>query len=202
MTLVRAIVARNRSQVAQLIDTSPQLATAQADMGATRQTSTPFYFDEIQHYLYKGDTAVHMAAAAHEPDFVHLLVARGADVGVGNRRGAQPLHYAADGIPGSPCWNPVGQAEVITLLIASGADPNASDKSGVRPLHRAVRTRCAQAVRALLEGGAEPGLANGNGSTPLQLATSMTGRGGSGSAEAKEQQEAIVELLTTRVTTT
>jgi hypothetical protein len=77
----------------------------------------------------------------------------------------------------------------------AGADPNASDKSGVTPLHRAVRTRCASAVRALLDGGADARQTNSRGSTPLQLATRTTGRGGSGSAESKAQQEEIVYLL-------
>src|SRR5262249_37413720 len=50
--------------------------------------------------------------------------------------------------------------------------------SGVTPLHRAVRTRCAAAVRALLDGGADPRRKNKNGSTPIKLATQHTGRGG------------------------
>src|SRR5205814_1829037 len=112
-----------------------------------------------------------------------------------NRRGAQPLHYAADGIPGSDAWRPAAQAAVVAALIAAGADPNATDKSGVAPLHRAVRTRCSAAVRALLEGGADPRRTNKSGSTPIKLATQPTGRGGSGSADAKEQQALIVQLL-------
>jgi ankyrin repeat protein len=62
-------------------------------------------------------------------------------------------------------------------------------------LHRAVRTRCAPAVRALLDGGADARRTNKSGSTPMQLATQMTGRGGSGSPEAKAQQALIVQLL-------
>jgi ankyrin repeat protein len=46
----------------------------------------------------------------------------------------------------------------IAHLIEAGADPNPTDKSGVTPLHRAVRTRCAAAVKALLEAGADPRL--------------------------------------------
>lgn len=76
-----------------------------------------------------------------------------------------------------------------------GADPNAIDKSGVAPLHRAVRNRCAAAVRALIDGGADPRTPNKNGSTPLLLATQNTGRGGSGSAAAKAQQKEILRLL-------
>ena len=71
-------------------------------------------------------------------------------------------------------------------------DPNAIDKSEVTPLHRAVRTRCAAAVSALLDGGADPRRTNNRGSTPVQLATRTTGRGGSGSPEAKAQQAEIL----------
>src|SRR5438445_771348 len=62
-------------------------------------------------------------------------------------------------------------------------------------LHRAVRTRCAAAVEALLAGGAEPRGRNNSGSTPLHLAVQNTGRGGSGTPHAIEQQKQIIELL-------
>ena len=104
---------------------------------------------------------------------------------------AEPLHYAAD----TNHWSPAAQAETISYLIAAGADPNAVDASGVAPLHRAVRTRSSAAVRALLEGGANPRQPNKSGSTPMLLATQTTGRGGSGSAQAREEQAAIVKLL-------
>jgi ankyrin repeat protein len=124
-----------------------------------------------------------------------LLIDSGANVRARNRHGAEPLHSAASGQPGQGNWNPAAQAETIALLIESGADPNAADKHGVAPLHRAVRTRCAAAVRALLNHGADPALKNGGGSTPLKLATMTTGRGGSGSTKAKEQQKLILALL-------
>jgi ankyrin repeat protein len=65
----------------------------------------------------------------------------------------------------------------------------------VTPLHRAVRNRCAAAVGALLEGGADAGRKNKSGSTPLQLALLSTGRGGAGTAAAKAQQAEIIRLL-------
>jgi ankyrin repeat protein len=88
-----------------------------------------------------------------------------------------------------------GQAATIAILIEAGADPNSLDKSGVAPLHRAVRTRCAAAIEALLEGGADACARNKSGSTPLLLASQNTGRGGSGSPEARAQQEEILRLL-------
>jgi ankyrin repeat protein len=89
----------------------------------------------------------------------------------------------------------MAQAATIALLIEAGADPNATNKNGAAPLHRAVRTRCAAAVEALLAGRADPRLKNKSGSVPMGLAERTTGRGGSGSPEAKAQQEEIVRLL-------
>jgi ankyrin repeat protein len=126
---------------------------------------------------------------------VRTLAGMGAGVRSRNRRGAEPLHYAADGLPGSPAWNPLAQATTIASLVEAGADVNAVDKGGATPLHRAVRTRCAAAVRALLDCGADPHQPNKNGSTPIRLATRTTGRGSSGSPESKAQQAEIVRLL-------
>ena len=195
MTLVRAIVADDAATVLRLLATSESLASARAGEGATRAAATDYYLAGIGHYLYAGDTALHIAAAAYQLPVARQLLTMGADVGARNRRGAQPLHYAADGSPRSPHWNPAGQAAIIACLIKAGADPNATDKSGVTPLHRAVRTRCAAAVSALLDGGADARRKNKAGSTPMQLATWTTGRGGSGSAEARAQQQEIVRLL-------
>ena len=195
MSLVRAIVAGNATAVSRLVANSPALARAYFDKGATRQAAAAYYLDEIEHYIYMGDTALHIAAAAYRQAIVRKLITSGADVHARNRRGAEPLHRAVVGLPGSRTWNPRAQAATVACLIKAGADPNAVDNSGVTPLHRAVRTRCAAAVRALLEGGADVQRKNKNGSTPLLLATQSTGRGGTGSREAKAQQHVILHLL-------
>jgi hypothetical protein len=197
-TLIRAIVAGDAAAVSRALAASPLLATTAAREGASRQSASSFYLKEIGHYLYVGDTALHVAAAAYRPPIIRALVAAGADVSASNRRGAQPLHYAADGQPGSLRWNPVAQAEAIVCLIEAGADPNAADKNGATPLHRAVRCRCAAAVRALLDGGADPQCENRNGSTAAKLARWNTGRGGSGSPESRAQQGEILRILQTR----
>lgn len=181
-------------EVSRRLTATPRLATAAAEVGAARNGAPDFFFAEIAHYYYAGDTALHMAAAAFRRPIAKLLVAHGADCHARNRRGAQPLHYAAD----ANRWEPVAQAETIEYLLSAGADPNAFDKSGVAPLHRAVRTRSLPAVRALLDGGADPTARNKAGSTPLHLAVQTTGRGGSGSEHAREQQEGIIEILLER----
>jgi ankyrin repeat protein len=195
MKLIRTIVVGDDALATRLLTENRALGRARFERGATREAAIDSWFEEITHYVYAGDTALHMAAAAYRPGIVRTLVGMGADVRAKNRHGAEPLHYAADGMPGSRAWNPAAQAMAIACLIEAGADPNALDKRGVAPLHRAVRTRCAAAVKALLDAGADPGLKNKHGSAAILLATQNTGRGGSGSPEAKAQQQAIVELL-------
>jgi hypothetical protein len=155
VALLRSI-ARGDAAAADTIAASPELVLQPIVGGATRDDAASWYLAEIEHYVYAGDTPLHIAAAAYRSDLVPVLLAQGALVSAKNRRGAEPLHYAADGGPNLPTWNPQAQAATITCLIEAGADPNALDKSGVAPLHRAVRTRCSAAVRALLAGGADP----------------------------------------------
>ena len=182
MTLIRAIASRDEQKASRLLDASPGLAQQVSKIGATRQVSTAYYFKEIEHYVYAGDTALHIAAAAYARESAKKLLAKGANVRARNRRGAEPLHYAVDGIPSSHTWNPTAQEAIVECLIEAGADPNSADKSGVTPLHRAVRTRCAAVVRMLLANGADPRRKNGSGSSS------------SGGSEHRTWGERIVSL--------
>jgi Ankyrin repeats (many copies) len=193
--LVDAIVANDDALFSKLIHVSPALATASFSQGATRQAPSPSFLKEIGHYIYSGDTALHFAAASYRHKMADKLIKAGANVRAKNRRGSEPLHAAAFGSPGSTRWDPAAQAATIACLIDAGADPNAQNMDGATPLHRAVRTRCAGAVRALLDHGANPAIVNKNGSTALNLALFTTGRPGSGSPEAKAQQQEILLLL-------
>ncbi|HZT07742.1 MAG TPA: ankyrin repeat domain-containing protein [Chloroflexota bacterium] len=195
MILMRGIAAGDAAVVAQSLASSRALASSSLRQGATRQSAHDYFFHEIAHYLFAGDTPLHIAAAAHRKAIVSDLLSMGADVRARNRRGAQPLHYAADGMPGSGHLDLNAQRETVIALLEAGADPNATDKGGVTPLHRAVRNRCSSAVRALIDGGADVSRPNGSGSTPMQLAHWTTGRGGSGSSSAKAEQKVIVQLL-------
>jgi ankyrin repeat protein len=194
LNFIRHVIDGEAESVGDHLRANPELATKPSSVGASRKESAPFFFDSICHYLYAGDTALHMAAAAFSRPMAELLVAHGADHRARNRRGAQPLHYAAD----TNRFDPTPQANVIAYLLSIGSAPNALDKSGVAPLHRAVRTRSEPAVRALLDGGANSRQLNHAGSTPLHLAVQTTGRGGSGTDEALQQQAAIIRLLLER----
>jgi ankyrin repeat protein len=195
LALFGAIASGDHRGVTRPLDEAPGLATWPIRIGATRQNPETYFLPSIRHYVYAGDTTLHVAAAAHHRELAEFVVAKGADVRARNRRGAEPLHYAADGSPGAAYWDRDAQREVIIYLIEAGADPDAMDMSGVAPLHRAVRTRSSDAVSALIENGADPRLMNKSGSTPLHLAVQNTGKSNSGSDAAKDEQRRIIALL-------
>ncbi len=189
IALMQAISGGDADHVTRTLDEAPELATARLTADAS--------FDRPRA-SYVGDTPLHIAAANHAVGVIERLTERGADVRARNRRGAEPLHYACVGQPGSPVWDPEAQAAVVARLIAAGADPEARNMDGAAPLHLAVRTRSATAVKALLDAGADINARNGSGSTALLLAAHTTGRSGSGSIEAKAQQAEIRALLERR----
>jgi ankyrin repeat protein len=195
LALVRAIVDRDGARIKQLLDATPSLASAALRNGATRDNAPTFFYDEISHYCYAGDTALHMAAAAHDASTARTLVRKGADVGAINRRKAQPLHYAVDGGPNGAARHPDGQRLIVTTLLELGAEVDARDAGGTTPLLRAIRNRQTDAVEALLEAGADPRATNSRGTTAMRIATLTTGKSGSGSPAAKAAQQAIIELL-------
>src|SRR5437763_15979663 len=116
LDFVRHVVNGDIDEVSRRLAASPSLAIAPAEVGATRQGAPDFFFTEIAHYLYAGDTALHLAAAAFRRLAAELLVAHGADFHAKNRRGAQTLHYAAD----ATHWPPAAQAATIEYPLSIG----------------------------------------------------------------------------------
>ncbi len=187
--LLRAITGDDRRTSTALLESRPALATE------VLARSDECLLEERRAQVYAGDTALHAAAFSSDVVIARRLIELGADVRARNRRGAEPLHAATFGGPGSLRWDPTRQQAMIRYLVGLGADPNAKAAGGVTPLHRAVRNRCSAAVETLLDAGADPHLANDSGSTAFDLAHWTTGRGGTGSDEAKAEQRIIIELL-------
>jgi ankyrin repeat protein len=184
-SLLAAILDDGRARVKELLDKDATLATA--------TVKTARLESKIPHWIYTGDTALHVAAAGYRVEVAKLLLAAGADFGAAtNHRSSQPLHYASDGYLESSSWDAKRQVRMIELLLKAGADIHAQDKNGATPLHRAVRTRCAAAVKSLLNAGSDATLKNKPGSTPFHLAVQNTGRGGSGAEKAKAAQREII----------
>ncbi len=172
-----------------------------AHPGLARQgrAATARFEPVLRHWIYEGDTALHVAAAGYRVEMANLLLVAGAEAGAAwNHRRGQPLHYAADGSGENPAGKAPLQVAMIRRLLQAGANINAQDKNGATPLHRAVRTRSAAAVQCLLAAGADPLLRNRAGSTPFHLAVQNTGRGGSGTEWARAAQKEIIGLFLAR----
>ena len=184
--VIQAIL-HNTADLIHLLHEAPQIVSARMKRDQLIKS--------IPHWLYIGDTALHLAAAALNLQAVKLLLKAGADAKTENRRGATPLHYSCDPRPAlSSVWNPKEQVAIIHLLLQHGANINQADRGGATPLHRAVRAHSSEAVRQLLEASAEvDGKLRKQHSTPLHLAVRSSGAGGT--AGAIDEQIKIIRLL-------
>jgi hypothetical protein len=137
--LVMAIAVGDAAEFSKMLGASPDLATACFEVAnATRRATKQNFVAQLGKYIYRGDTALHFAAAAYAPQMLKQLVKAGANARAKNRLGDEPLHAAACGNPDASHWNPGAQAEIIVALINAGADPGAMNKMGVAPLHKAL----------------------------------------------------------------
>src|SRR4030095_5820385 len=94
---------------------------------AVRQVESPrLYTSKVLHWIYVGDTALHLAAAGYRDKIAQALLATGADPNAAaNHRRSGPLHYAADGYSVGPAWDPKRQVKTIRILLNAGADMHA-----------------------------------------------------------------------------
>jgi ankyrin repeat protein len=108
-----------------------------------------------------GTTAMHWAARWDDVAMADALLGAGANVKVANRFGATPLSLA--------CSN--GGAAMIEKLLKAGEDPNAVvSEAGDTALMLAARTGKPDALKVLLEHGADANKTNAEGQTALMWA--------------------------------
>lgn len=187
-----AILRNDMRAIRELLDRSP-------DLISYRFRQAKLYRSGLVHWLYVGDSWLHLAAAAHMPAVTRCLIESGADpnAAASSRRGT-PVHYASDGCVAEPGYDRARQVETLQILLEQGGRVDAQDANGATPLHRAVRTRCDGAVALLLDAGADPEARNHAGSTSFHLAVQSTGRGGSGSEAAIAAQKRILQSFMKR----
>lgn len=103
-----------------------------------------------------GDTAIHLAAAAENPDYLDILLEYGMSKNTPNSvTGQTPLVSAM-------MAERVAQFE---RLLEVGADPGRADRTGNTPLHVAGQINDARFALRLLEAGAPPDARNDQGRT-------------------------------------
>ncbi|KAL7936011.1 ankyrin repeat-containing domain protein [Trichoderma chlorosporum] len=109
-------------------------------------------------------TPLYMAVQQNMTEIVRILLEKGADPNITASGGWSPLqaHIVSDSLE-SP------KAEICDLLISSNANVNHRTDGLETALHLAIERRNEYAMKALLEKGADPNLANNNGLTPFHL---------------------------------
>ena len=103
------------------------------------------------------ETALMLAANANDLASANLLIEAGASV---NRPKWTPLHYAAS----------KGHTAMMRLLIENDAYIDAESPNGTTPLMMAAYYASPNAVKLVLEEGADPLLRNQDGQTALDMA--------------------------------
>jgi ankyrin repeat protein len=103
------------------------------------------------------ETALMLAANANDLASANLLIEAGASV---NRPNWTPLHYAAS----------KGHTAMMRLLIENDAHIDAESPNGTTPLMMAAYYASPNAVKLVLEEGADPLLRNQDGQTALDMA--------------------------------
>ncbi|KAM4748933.1 uncharacterized protein WCC33_006342 [Rhinophrynus dorsalis] len=111
-----------------------------------------------------GNTPLHYAAHANNQSIVKELLQDGCNVLKNNGSGLTPLHFAAFG----------GNVEILQELLSRAPHAiNIQSIKGSSLLHEAVRGCSIEAVKFLIENGADPNLQDQEGNTPLHLAASL-----------------------------
>ena len=110
-----------------------------------------------------GYTSLHLSVEKGAENLVRMLVEHNADVNIQDRRGYTPLHLLA-------CYSNIHNSKIVDLLVKQGLQNiNICDAKGLTPLHLAVRCGNAQAVKKLIELGADVSVIKANKNDAVEL---------------------------------
>jgi len=117
----------------------------------------------IDSIIKEGVTPLMVAASNDKLQAVKYLLEHGADLSLQNNNGWNMLHFA------SQCGNP----EIIELMLSHVPSIDSIIKKGITPLMVAAANDKLQAVKYLLEHGADPSLQDNNGWNMLDVASKL-----------------------------
>jgi uncharacterized protein len=145
-----------------------------ADVNATDElgrtavmTALARYFPEPGAPKETGAPATEAAREVRKLKIARLLIKRGADITRRSTIGMTALHYAVM-LPDMEA-----ALELSRELLAAGAPVDARMGTGITPLRMAVDRGRVAISRALVEGGANPGMPDDDGKTPLARAAAI-----------------------------
>src|SRR2546423_8749540 len=96
LELVRAVIAGDGALVGHLLAASPALTTMTYGDGTHRHSAKEYILEEVGHYVYVGDSALHIAAAAYKCHIALALIAAGGKGFAPTHRGTTwPAHPPA-----------------------------------------------------------------------------------------------------------
>lgn len=169
--LIQSIVGNDAFRVTALLHEEPGLVQARDSEGRTPILLCLYFgHEDLAKLVRERNPSAELfeVAALGEVEALREHLARAPE-------GANAV--APDGFGALGLASYFGRIEAVELLLGAGADPNtpAANNSKVRPIHSAAANRSAETslplCRLLLEGGADPNVAQAGGWTPLHQAS-------------------------------
>jgi hypothetical protein len=113
-----------------------------------------------------GYTTLMGAARGAGSEVIGLILSRGGQAALADKRGYTALHWAVAQPPGDS----TRQLHCVRMLIDAGADANARNEDGITPLMNAAWFGCCDSVKELLRHGADSSMCDTKGRTARDLA--------------------------------